>query len=145
MKRFRYSAEQIAFALRQAEMGTPVSEVCRKMGISEQTFYRWKRRYEGMGVAELRRLKVLEQENGKLKQLVADLSLDKSRSRDCRMCCEKVLKPVHLREQVEVLLAIYEVSERRACEVLEFGRYICRYQSMADEQAALRIRLRDLA
>jgi putative transposase len=82
MKRSRYSAEQIAYALRQAEMGTPVSEVCRKMGISEQTFYRWKRRYEGMGVVELRRLKVLEQENRKLKQLVADLSLDKQMLQD---------------------------------------------------------------
>jgi putative transposase len=82
MKRSRYSGEQIAFALRQAEMGTPVSEVCRKMGISEQTYYRWKRKYEGMGVAELRRLKVLEQENRKLKQLVADLSLDKQMLQD---------------------------------------------------------------
>jgi len=82
MKRSRYTAEQISFALRQAEMGTPVSEVCRKMGISEQTFYRWKKRYEGMGVAELRRLKVLEQENRKLKQLVADLSLDKQMLQD---------------------------------------------------------------
>jgi len=54
MKRSRYSAEQIAFALRQAEMGTPVSEVCRKMGISEQTYYRWKRKYEGMGVEDVK-------------------------------------------------------------------------------------------
>jgi len=82
MKRSRYSAEQIAFALRQAKMRTPVSEVCRKIGVSEQTYYRWKRKYEGMGVAELRRLKVLEQENRKLKQLVADLSLDKQMLQD---------------------------------------------------------------
>ena len=77
MKRSRYTNEQIAFALRQAESGTPVGEVCRKMGIAEQTFYRWKRKYAGMGVAELRRLKQLEEENRRLKQLVADLSLDK--------------------------------------------------------------------
>jgi putative transposase len=77
MKKARYTEEQIAFALRQAETGTPVAEVIRKMGISEQTFYRWKKRYAGMGVAELRRLKQLEEENRKLKQLVADLSLDK--------------------------------------------------------------------
>ncbi len=77
MKRSRYTEEQIAFALRQAEGGTPVGEVCRKMGISEQTFYRWKRKYAGMGVAELRRLKMLEEENRRLKQLVADLALDK--------------------------------------------------------------------
>ena len=77
MKRTRYSSEQIAFALRQAESGTPVSEVCRKIGVSEQTYYRWKRKFAGMGVAEVRRLKVLEEENRNLKQLVADLSLDK--------------------------------------------------------------------
>ena len=77
VKRSRYTNEQIAFALRQAESGTPVGEVCRKMGISEQTFYRWKRKYAGMGVAELRRLKQLEEENRRLKQLVADLALDK--------------------------------------------------------------------
>ena len=73
----RFSEEQIAFALRQAQGGTPVTEVCRKMGVSEQSFYRWKRKYEGMGVAELRRLRQLEEENRKLKKLVADLSLDK--------------------------------------------------------------------
>lgn len=77
MKRSRYTEEQIAFALRQAETGTPVAEVVRKMGVSEQTFYRWKKQYAGMGVGEIRRLKQLEEENRKLKQLVADLSLDK--------------------------------------------------------------------
>ena len=77
MKRSRYSAEQVAFGLRQAEEGTPVAEVCRKLGINEQTFYRWKKKLQGMGVAEVRRLRVLEEENRKLKQLVAGLSLDK--------------------------------------------------------------------
>jgi len=82
MKKSRYSAEQVTFALRQAESGTPVSEVCRKKGIAEQTFYRWKKRFAGMGVAEVRRLWVLEEENRKLKQLVADLSLDKQMLQD---------------------------------------------------------------
>ena len=77
MKKTRYTEEQIAYALRQAELGTPVAEVVRKMGDSEQTFYRWKKQYAGMGVGEIRRLKQLEEENRKLKQLVADLSLDK--------------------------------------------------------------------
>ena len=77
MKKARFTEEQIAFALRQPETGTAVAEVIRKMGISEQTFYRWKKQYAGLGVAELRRLKQLEEENRKLKQLVADLSLDK--------------------------------------------------------------------
>jgi putative transposase len=72
-----FTEEQIVYALRQAEAGTPVLEVCRKLGVTEQTFYRWKRKFAGLGVAELRRLHQLEEENSKLKQLVADLSLDK--------------------------------------------------------------------
>ena len=82
MKRKRYTDEQIAFALRQAESGTPVVEIVRKMGISEQTFYRWKKLFAGLGVSELRRLKQLEEENKKLKSLVADLSLDKRMLQD---------------------------------------------------------------
>ena len=82
MKKSQFTAEQITFAIRQAESGTPVPEVCRKMGISDQTFYRWKKKYLGMGIAELRRLRVLEEENRKLKQLVADLSLDKQMLQD---------------------------------------------------------------
>ena len=78
----RYSNEQIAFTLRQAESGVPVAEICRKVGITEQTFYRWKKKYGSLGVPELRRLKQLEDENRKLKQLVADLSLDKSMLQD---------------------------------------------------------------
>jgi len=76
------SDEQIAFALRQAETGTPVAEVIRKMGISEQTFYRWKKLYGGLGPSEVRRLKMLEEENRRLKQMVADLSLDKHMLQD---------------------------------------------------------------
>lgn len=77
MKKSKFTEEQITFALRQAEAGTPVVEICRKMGVTEQSFYRWKRKYAGIGVAELRRLKELEKENSKLKQMVADLTLDK--------------------------------------------------------------------
>jgi putative transposase len=82
MKKKRYSEEQIAFALRQEEAGIAVREIIRKMGISEPTFYRWKKKYGGLGVAEVRRLKQLEEENRKLKQLVADLSLDKKMLQD---------------------------------------------------------------
>jgi putative transposase len=82
MKKKQFTEAQIAFALRAAESGTPVGEVIRKMGISEVTFYRWKKRYAGMGVSELRRLKQLEDENRRLKRLVADLTLDKQMLQD---------------------------------------------------------------
>jgi|TARA_B100001964_G_C14154754_1_gene563741 putative transposase len=73
----RYSEEQIAHALRQAEGGLPVGEICRKLGISEPTFYRWKKQYGDLGLSELRELRQLRQENGQLKTIVADLTLDK--------------------------------------------------------------------
>lgn len=76
-KKKRYTEQQIAFALKQAELGTPVPEIIRKMGICQQTFYSWKKKYAGMGTAEIKKLKSLEEENRRLKQLVADLSLDK--------------------------------------------------------------------
>ncbi len=82
MRKKRLSEEQIALALREAETGTPVTEVCRKMGVSEQSFYRWKKKYMGMGIAELRRLRQLEEENRKLKGIVADLTLDKKMLQD---------------------------------------------------------------
>ncbi len=77
MKKSRFTEEQIVHALRQAESGTPAVEVCRKLGVTEQTFYRWKRKFAGLGVAELGRLRQVEEENRRLKQLVADLTLDK--------------------------------------------------------------------
>lgn len=77
MKRSKYSEEQIAYALREAESGTPVGDVCRQLGISEATFYVWKKKFAHLGVSELRRLRQLEEENGRLKRLVADLTLDK--------------------------------------------------------------------
>ncbi len=82
MKKKRYTEAQIAFALRQAESGTAVGEIVRKMEISEATFYRWKQKFDGLGVGEVRRLKQLEEENRKLKQLVADLSLGKTMLQD---------------------------------------------------------------
>lgn len=77
MKRSKFSEEQIAYALRQAESGTPVADVCRQLGVSEATYYLWKKKYAHLGVSELRRLRQVEDENRRLKQLVADLTLDK--------------------------------------------------------------------
>ena len=77
MKKSKFSEEQIAYALRQTESGTPVPDVCRQLGVSEATFYVWKKRYAHLGVSELRRIRQLEEENARLKHVVADLTLDK--------------------------------------------------------------------
>jgi putative transposase len=77
VKRKRFSVEQITAVLQQAEQGVPVTDLCRKVGISEQSFYRWKKVYGGLQPSEARELKQLREENTKLKRLVADLSLDK--------------------------------------------------------------------
>ena len=82
MKKSRFSEQQIAFILKQAEDGTTVEEVCRKMGISDATFYKWRQKYGGLGPSELRKLKQLEEENSKLKRIVAHLSLDKAMLQD---------------------------------------------------------------
>jgi putative transposase len=82
MKASKFSDAQIAFVLRQAEEGTAVGEVCRKAGISEATFYNWRKRYGGMMPSEVKKLRQLEEENAKLKRLVADLSLDKAMLQD---------------------------------------------------------------
>ena len=82
MKKSRFSEQQIAFVLRQAEEGTAVAEVCRKAGISEASFYAWRKKYGGLLPSEMRRLKQLDEENARLKKLVADLSLDKAMLQD---------------------------------------------------------------
>lgn len=82
MKRSKFTEQQIVFALKQAETGVSVAEVCRKLGVSEATFYNWKKKYGGLGTAELRRLRQLEDENARLKAIVADLTLDKQMLQD---------------------------------------------------------------
>jgi putative transposase len=82
MKRTKFTEAQIVFAVKQGENGVKIQEICRQMGISEATFYNWKKKYGGLGVNELRQLKQLQDENAKLKQIVADLSLDKQMLQD---------------------------------------------------------------
>lgn len=82
MSRKRFSAEQIVAVLKQAEVGVPVVEVCWQVGIAEQTFYRWQKRFVGLEIDQVRQLKQLQEENGKLKKLVAELSLDKAMLQD---------------------------------------------------------------
>lgn len=86
MKASKFSEAQIAFVLKQAEDGTPIGEVCRKAGISDATFYNWRKKYAGLMPSEMKRLRQLEEENAKLKRIVADLSLERP---CCRMCFQK--------------------------------------------------------
>jgi putative transposase len=82
MKKSKFTEAQIVFAIKQAESGITVEEVCRKLGVSQQTFYNWKKKYGGLDPTELRRLRQLEEENNKLKKIVAELSLDKQMLQD---------------------------------------------------------------
>jgi putative transposase len=82
LKKTRFTKGQIAFLLQQAEDGASVAEVCRKAGVSQATFYYWRKKYAGLMPSEMKRLRQLEEENGKLKKLVADLSLDKEMLQD---------------------------------------------------------------
>ena len=77
MKKSWYTEEQILFALKQGDAGQPIGDVCRQMGISEATYYVWKKRYASMGILEVRELRQLRDENARLKRLVADLTLDR--------------------------------------------------------------------
>ena len=82
MKKKRFSAEQIVAILKQAELGIPVAELIRQVGVSEQTFYRWKKKYSGLEVDQVRELKQVREENARLKRIVADLTLDKAMLQD---------------------------------------------------------------
>ena len=112
MKQSRFSEQQIAFILHQAEEGVAVEDVCRKAGISIQTYYRWRKKYGGLMPSEMKRLKLLEEENTRLKKLVADLSLDKAMLQDVvKESYEACSGP----ELVEYLRTSYRISIRRAC------------------------------
>ena len=115
MKRSKFTEAQIAFILRQAEEGTAVGEICRKAGISEATYYNWRKKYAGLTPSEMKRLRQLEEENGKLKKIVADLSLDKAMLQDVirRKLC---MKPVRKRQLVDHARATWQVSIAVRCQ-----------------------------
>ena len=142
MKNSRYTPEQVAFGLHQAEEGTPVAEVCRKQGISEATYYRWKSKYGGLEVSEAKRLRALEEENRRLKKLVADLSLDKQMLQDVLRKSPEACStaaPVWLPEGS---LPRQRTPGLRGADPAPGQLTV---PDWADEQEALRMRLKDLA
>ena len=144
MRSKRHSEEQIIAVLKQAQAGIKTAEICRQHGISEQTYYRWKAKYGGLELSEAKKLRRLEEENRKLKQLVGDLSLDKQALQG--RVVKKLLAPQARREAVNHVIEHHHRSERKACGLIRLARSTQRYRARprTDEQA-LRKRLRELA
>ena len=108
MKRLKFTEELVIYALRQAENGTPVGDVCRQLGMAKATFYAWKKKYAHLGVSEPRRLRQLEEESARLKRLVADLSLDKHMLWEALQ--KKGLRPARRRELAHWFREIFSVN-----------------------------------
>ncbi|TPI61487.1 IS3 family transposase [Mesorhizobium sp. B3-1-3] len=143
MKRKRFTEEQIIAVLREHEAGAKAGDLARKHGVSEATLYNWKAKYGGMDVSDAKRLKALEDENAKLKKLLADQMLEASALRE--LLFKKMVGPAAKREAVAHLQAVMGLSERRACSFVGADRKMIRYQSRRPPETELRGRLRDLA
>ncbi|MEM6332166.1 MAG: IS3 family transposase [Planctomycetota bacterium] len=129
MSRKRHSAEEIVNKLREADVllgqGQTVAHACKRLGLGEQTYYRWCREYGGMKVDQARKFKELERENARLKKLLAESELDKAILREAAGA--KTLSPTRRRRVVREVMDHLEVSERRACKVLGQPRAVQRY------------------
>ncbi|TAY06457.1 IS3 family transposase, partial [Rhizobium ruizarguesonis] len=125
------------------EAGTPVSELCRKHGVSDASIYKWKAKFGGMEVSEAKRLKTLEDENTKLKRLLADAMLDNAALKD--LPGKEVVTPAAKRKAVAHLMSHHEMSERRACKAIGFCRMTVRYETRRDDDHELRERMKALA
>ncbi|MGH8055660.1 MAG: IS3 family transposase [Candidatus Entotheonellia bacterium] len=143
MKKSKFSEEQIATALRQVDAGAPIPEVTRTLGISEATYYVWRKRYGQMAIAEIRRLRQLEDETRKLKQLVADLTLDKVMLQEG--VGKKALRPTQKRALATELTGRFAIGVRRACGLLRFNRASWYYQPHPREDRAIRGRICEIA
>ncbi|UWU19472.1 IS3 family transposase (plasmid) [Rhizobium sullae] len=143
MKKQRFSEEQIIAVLKEQEAGAKAADLCRKHGISEATFYNWKAKYGGMEVSEAKRLKALEDENAKLKKLLAEQMLDAAALRE--LLFKKMVGPAAKRDAVTHLKTVMGLSERRACQIISADRKTIRYRSCRPLEVELRAKLRELA
>ncbi|MDZ3832219.1 MAG: IS3 family transposase [Sphingopyxis sp.] len=142
MKKQRFSTEQIVSVLKQAEMGLPVKDLIRQVGITEQTFYRWKRQYGGLESDQVRELKQVVEENARLKRLVAELSLDKAVLQD--VLFKKVPRPALMKDVVAYVVSSHGYSERRACRVTRQHRSTQRKPSTRDPRTEVRQRMHEI-
>ena len=144
MSRKRFSEEQIIKALKSNEAGMKVVDICRKLGIAEQTFYRWRRKYNGMEVSDAKRLKELEAENSKLRKLLAE-SVAKRETLE-KVLSKKVVKPAQRKQIVKDLVSAGRHSERTACALASISRIAYRYQGkQADKDRELEAALLEKA
>ncbi|TVV74449.1 IS3 family transposase [Sphingomonas solaris] len=143
MKRKQFSEEQIIGILKEAEAGAVVTELCRRHGMSSATYYAWKAKYGGLEVSDAKRLRALEEENARLKRLLADTMLDNAGLKD--LLFKKVVTPAAKRQAVAHLQATLGMSERRACMVVGADRTSMRYRSCRADDGDLRSRLCELA
>ncbi|WP_301750085.1 IS3 family transposase [uncultured Erythrobacter sp.] len=143
MKRSRFNEEQIIAILKEQEAGMATAEVCRRHGISSATFYKWKSKFGGLDVSEARRLRSLEEENSRLKKLLAEAMLDNAVLKD--LAFKKMVTPGAKREAVAHAREHHGVSERRACALVGVSRRVIRYEPTRPDDGALRQRLRELA
>ncbi|WP_423825915.1 IS3 family transposase [Sandarakinorhabdus cyanobacteriorum] len=143
MKRSRFSDEQIIGIVKEQEAGMATAEVCRRHGISSATFYKWKAKYGGLEVSEAKRLRSLEDENAKLKKLLAEAMLDIAVLKD--ISSKKMVTPDAKRNAVVHARETFGLSERRACRLIGVARRVVRYEPTRPDDAGLRTRLRELA
>ncbi|WP_156348068.1 IS3 family transposase [Sphingomonas sp. Leaf231] len=143
MKKSRFSEEQIIAVLREQDGGMKTADVCRKHGISSATLYAWKAKYGGMDVSQARKLKVLEDENARLKRLLADAMLDNAVLKEGGS--KKLVRPAARRKAVEHARQLFGISERRACTIFSVDRTSMRYAHRRSDDGDLRSRLREIA
>jgi putative transposase len=143
MKRSRFNEEQIIAILKEQEAGMATAEVCRRHGISSATFYKWKSKFGGLEVSEARRLRSLEEENSRLKKLLAEAMLDNAVLKD--LASKKMVTPGAKREAVAHSREHHGVSERRACALVGVSRTVIRYEPTRPDDGPLREKLRELA
>ncbi|MBU2654896.1 IS3 family transposase [Acidomonas methanolica] len=142
MKKARFTQEQIIGLLKEHQAGATAADLCRKHGISDATFYTWRSKYGGMEVSEARRLKALEEENAKLKRLLAESVMDVSTLKD--LLGKKLVTPGLRREAVTWAITERDYSQRRACRLIGMDPKTWRYASRRPDDAAVRGRLREL-